>query len=53
MTDISSSGVKSACRERRISEMLFGTTTTRLAAVCPGMNVELPVGDPRYDVGCP
>lgn len=53
MTDISSNGAKSACRERRISEMLFGTTTTRFGAAWPGMNVELPVGDPRYDVECP
>ena len=51
MTDISSRGEKRTCKLRRISMMLFGTTTTKLGEACPGTDGEVTADEPRNGAG--
>lgn len=53
MTLTSSNGDNIACRERRISDTLFGTTTTRFGVGCPGIVGEATVDEFRNWVGGP
>ena len=52
ITDISSSGEKVTCRERRMSAILFGTTTTRFSGVSSGIVGETNVGESMTELVC-